>query len=64
MGMVMSKAERVTDVSFAVDDGTGRIDCIRWYLKNYLLLGYKLELETDDEICSVVGSMKDMTLRK
>lgn len=30
VGMVMSKVERVTDVTFALDDGTGRIDCIRW----------------------------------
>ncbi|XP_059637317.1 replication protein A 32 kDa subunit B-like isoform X2 [Cornus florida] len=30
VGMVLNKAERVTDVSFAIDDGTGRIDCNRW----------------------------------
>ncbi|KAK3018274.1 hypothetical protein RJ639_003102 [Escallonia herrerae] len=30
VGMVSSKAERVTDVSFVIDDGTGRIDCNRW----------------------------------
>ncbi|KAL8101826.1 replication protein A 32 kDa subunit A-like [Apium graveolens] len=35
VGMVTSKAERVTDVSFAVDDGTGRIDCIRWVNEGY-----------------------------
>ncbi|KAK1372364.1 replication protein A 32 kDa subunit A [Heracleum sosnowskyi] len=35
VGMVMSKAERVTDVSFALDDGTGRIDCIRWVNEAY-----------------------------
>ncbi|MFS8006940.1 putative replication factor A protein [Helianthus anomalus] len=30
VGMVLNKAERVTDVSFVLDDGTGRIDCNRW----------------------------------
>lgn len=30
VGMVFNKAERVTDVGFMLDDGTGRIDCNRW----------------------------------
>ncbi|KAF6991777.1 hypothetical protein CFC21_008826 [Triticum aestivum] len=30
VGMVSGKAERNTDVSFALDDGTGHIDFIRW----------------------------------
>ncbi|URE42925.1 Replication protein [Musa troglodytarum] len=30
LGLVMNKAERATDVSFTLDDGTGRIDVIRW----------------------------------
>lgn len=30
VGMMLNKAERVTDVSFVIDDGTGRIDCYRW----------------------------------
>jgi replication factor A2 len=30
VGMLFNKAERVTDVSFVIDDGTGRIDCNRW----------------------------------
>ncbi|CAH1432608.1 unnamed protein product [Lactuca virosa] len=30
VGMILNKAERVTDVSFLLDDGTGRIDCNRW----------------------------------
>lgn len=30
VGMVLNKAERVTDVNFMLDDGTGRIDCNRW----------------------------------
>ncbi|KAL0309467.1 UNVERIFIED_CONTAM: Replication protein A subunit B, partial [Sesamum radiatum] len=30
VGMLYEKTERVTDVSFVLDDGTGRIDCHRW----------------------------------
>ncbi|XP_058224593.1 replication protein A 32 kDa subunit A-like [Rhododendron vialii] len=30
IGMVSKKAERVTDVSFTIDDGTGQIHCYRW----------------------------------
>ncbi|XP_010261781.1 PREDICTED: replication protein A 32 kDa subunit A [Nelumbo nucifera] len=30
VGMLFNKAERVTDVGFVLDDGTGRIDCHRW----------------------------------
>lgn len=30
-------AERVTDVSFLLDDGTGHVDCNRWY-HNFLML--------------------------
>lgn len=30
VGMVNGKAERTTDVSFTLDDGTGRLDFIRW----------------------------------
>nr|XP_043622302.1 replication protein A 32 kDa subunit B-like isoform X3 [Erigeron canadensis] len=30
VGMVWNKMERVTDISFILDDGTGRIDCNRW----------------------------------
>ncbi|XP_078446653.1 replicon protein A2 isoform X2 [Wolffia australiana] len=30
VGLVTSKVERVTDVSFTLDDGTGRIDINRW----------------------------------
>lgn len=33
--MVSSRAERVTDIAFILDDGTGRIDCNRWYLILY-----------------------------
>lgn len=30
LGIVMNRAERVTDVSFTLDDGTGKIDVNRW----------------------------------
>lgn len=30
VGMMLNKTERVTDISFVIDDGTGRIDCYRW----------------------------------
>ncbi|KAJ8448761.1 hypothetical protein Cgig2_011382 [Carnegiea gigantea] len=30
VGMVFDKTEKVTDVSFTLDDGTGRIGCKRW----------------------------------
>lgn len=30
LGIMMNKAERVTDVSFSLDDGTGRINVNRW----------------------------------
>ncbi|KAL3841047.1 hypothetical protein ACJIZ3_025638 [Penstemon smallii] len=30
IGMTYEKSERVTDVSFVIDDGTGRIGCTRW----------------------------------
>lgn len=30
VGMLLNKAERVTDIQFVLDDGTGRIDCHRW----------------------------------
>ncbi|XP_042066673.1 replication protein A 32 kDa subunit A-like isoform X1 [Salvia splendens] len=30
VGLLLEKTERVTDVSFTLDDGTGRIDCHRW----------------------------------
>ncbi|PKA51398.1 Replication protein A 32 kDa subunit A [Apostasia shenzhenica] len=30
VGLVVNKVERVTDVSFTIDDGTGRMDISRW----------------------------------
>ncbi|KAH0457033.1 hypothetical protein IEQ34_014940 [Dendrobium chrysotoxum] len=32
LGIMMNKIERVTDVSFALDDGTGRINVNRWWV--------------------------------
>jgi hypothetical protein len=31
VGRMLNKVERVTDVAFVLDDGTGRIDVNRWY---------------------------------
>ncbi|KAJ6697653.1 REPLICATION PROTEIN A-RELATED, partial [Salix purpurea] len=41
VGMVFDKAEKSTDVSFLIDDGTGRIGCRRWVTENF----DKLEME-------------------
>lgn len=30
VGLVFNKTERVTDVAFVINDGTGHIDCIKW----------------------------------
>lgn len=30
VGILFNKAERVTDIAFELDDGTGRIECNRW----------------------------------
>ncbi|KAK8968081.1 Replication protein A 32 kDa subunit A [Platanthera guangdongensis] len=30
VGLVMNRTERATEVSFTLDDGTGRIDITRW----------------------------------
>lgn len=30
VGLVCNKVERVTDVGFVLDDGTGRVDVHRW----------------------------------
>ncbi|XP_076941554.1 replication protein A 32 kDa subunit B-like [Bidens hawaiensis] len=30
VGMMINKVERVTDISFVIDDGTGRVECNRW----------------------------------
>eukprot|EP00257_Ricinus_communis_P020794 XP_015580127.1 replication protein A 32 kDa subunit A [Ricinus communis] len=35
VGMVFDKAQKVTDVNFTVDDGTGRIGCKRWVNENF-----------------------------
>lgn len=32
VGMVRNRAGRITDVTFALDDGTGRIDCSKWFV--------------------------------
>ncbi|KAJ0510610.1 hypothetical protein HanRHA438_Chr11g0516861 [Helianthus annuus] len=31
VGMVLNKAEGVNEICFLLDDGIGRIDCLKWY---------------------------------
>ncbi|MFS7935982.1 putative replication factor A protein [Helianthus anomalus] len=31
VGMVLNKAEGVNGIRFVLDDGTGRIECLKWY---------------------------------
>lgn len=31
--MVAQTVARVTDVSFTLDDGTGKVECRRWYVE-------------------------------
>ncbi|GFZ16624.1 replicon protein A2 [Actinidia rufa] len=35
IGMVFKKSEKVTDVAFTIDDGTGLIGCTRWPVTNF-----------------------------
>ncbi|KAH8504047.1 hypothetical protein H0E87_011621 [Populus deltoides] len=56
VGMVFNKAERSTDVSFVIDDGTGRIGCRRWVTENF----EKLEMEAvqDEMYVRVIGHLR------
>lgn len=40
VGMVCNKASRATDATFTLDDGTGRMDFIRW--STFLALSFPL----------------------
>eukprot|EP01018_Ginkgo_biloba_P006705 Gb_15876 [translate_table: standard] len=47
VGMVSNKEERVTDVSFHLDDGTGRMEVKRWsHVRNLLGLGVNDSMES------------------
>lgn len=49
MGMLCEKTEGVTDVSFLLDDGTGRIDCHRWYFVVHFFNLSEIELSRFSE---------------
>ncbi|KAG6772971.1 hypothetical protein POTOM_024401 [Populus tomentosa] len=56
VGMVFNKAEKSTDVSFVIDDGTGRVGCRRWVTENF----DKLEMEAvqDEMYVRVIGHLR------
>ncbi|GAB4836892.1 hypothetical protein Ancab_001803 [Ancistrocladus abbreviatus] len=56
VGMVFDKAERVTDVTFAFDDGTGRIGCKRWL--NELFDRKQMEAIEDGIYVQLIGHLK------
>ncbi|XP_058207788.1 replication protein A 32 kDa subunit B isoform X4 [Rhododendron vialii] len=62
VGMVFNKAERVTDVSFVIDDGTGRIDCNRWV--NEAVDTKEVEAISDGMYVRVHGHLKGFQGKK
>lgn len=62
VGMVYNKAERVTDVSFVVDDGTGRIDCNRWV--NDPVDSKEMDVITEGMYVRVHGQLKGFQGKK
>eukprot|EP00262_Sarcandra_glabra_P020162 TRINITY_DN7933_c0_g1_i2.p1 TRINITY_DN7933_c0_g1~~TRINITY_DN7933_c0_g1_i2.p1 ORF type:complete len:281 (+),score=49.79 TRINITY_DN7933_c0_g1_i2:167-1009(+) len=56
VGMVLNKAERITDVSFTLDDGTGRIDVYRWL--NEALDSNEIAGITNGMYVQVIGNLK------
>ncbi|XP_009770104.1 replication protein A 32 kDa subunit A-like isoform X1 [Nicotiana tabacum] len=58
VGILFNKAERVTEVSFVVDDGTGRIDCSRWV--NEAVDAKEMEAVTDGMYVRVHGHLKGL----
>ncbi|KAG6414415.1 hypothetical protein SASPL_127137 [Salvia splendens] len=48
MGMVFDKTARVTDVSFVIDDGTGRIGCKRWLMSSLICFTMDIDLNPLD----------------
>ncbi|KAF7147632.1 hypothetical protein RHSIM_Rhsim03G0264700 [Rhododendron simsii] len=62
VGMVFNKAERVTDVSFVIDDGTGRIDCNRWV--NEAVDSKEVEAISDGMYVRVHGHLKGFQGKK
>ncbi|PVH67238.1 hypothetical protein PAHAL_1G458200 [Panicum hallii] len=65
VGMVNGKVERNTDVSFTLDDGTGRLDFIRWVNDaSDSSETAAIYLSRNDMYVSVIGSLKGLQERK
>lgn len=62
VGMVFDKSARVTDVSFVIDDGTGRIGCNRWV--NDSQDTHEVEELTDAIYVRVHGHLKSFQGKK
>ncbi|EYU18103.1 hypothetical protein ABFS82_10G060000 [Erythranthe guttata] len=62
LGMLYEKTERVTDVSFVLDDGTGRIDCHRWV--NEAVDTKEMELLLNGMYVKVHGHLKGFQGKK
>uniref|UniRef100_A0A0D9VMZ9 C2 domain-containing protein n=1 Tax=Leersia perrieri TaxID=77586 RepID=A0A0D9VMZ9_9ORYZ len=62
VGLVSGKTERNTDVSFTIDDGTGRLDFIRWV--NDASDSAETAAVQNGMYVSVIGSVKGLQERK
>ncbi|PIN06588.1 Single-stranded DNA-binding replication protein A (RPA), medium (30 kD) subunit [Handroanthus impetiginosus] len=62
VGMLYEKTERVTDVSFVLDDGTGRIDCHRWV--NEAVDTKEMEILSNGMYVKVHGHLKGFQGKK
>lgn len=62
VGLLCEKTERVTDVSFLLDDGTGRIDCHRWV--NEAVDTKEMELLSNGMYVKVHGHLKGFQGKK
>ncbi|KAF9623078.1 hypothetical protein IFM89_036232 [Coptis chinensis] len=56
VGMVSDRVERATDVSFSIDDGTGRLVCHRWL--NESIDSKEMEQIQDGMYVRVHGALK------
>ncbi|XP_020572382.1 replication protein A 32 kDa subunit A-like [Phalaenopsis equestris] len=57
LGLVMNKTEKTTDVTFTIDDGTGRISVIRWV--NDTADANEVALIQNGIYVTVIGTLKD-----
>lgn len=62
VGMVNAKVERTTDVTFTLDDGTGRLDFIRWV--NDASDSFETAAIQNGMYIAVIGSLKGLQERK